>query len=118
MFSLSVQDFQPAANIRSRSLFREDLLTQGRFPDLFREDLSIRRKFLLPETEAPRQHLLSVQSQPWTVAFGGCTFSGDFAGAPLVNTGECPVQSGYLDLNSKGITSISVGVFANMGQLQ
>jgi hypothetical protein len=52
------------------------------------------------------------------VVFGDCNFSGDYAGAPLIRTGECPFQSGGLGLNSKGITSISVGVFANMGQLQ
>jgi hypothetical protein len=52
------------------------------------------------------------------VAFGGCSFSGDYAGAPLVRTGECPFQSGSLELEGKGITSVSVGVFANMGQLQ
>ncbi len=57
-------------------------------------------------------------SIPWTVVFGDCNFSGDYAGAPLIRTGECPFQSGGLGLNSKGITSISVGVFANMGQLQ
>jgi len=46
-----------------------------------------------------------------------CIFSGDSAGV-LTRTGECPSRSGYLNFYSSGITSISVGVFANMGKLQ
>ena len=53
----------------------------------------------------------------WTVAFGGCTFSGDYAGAPLVRTGSCPTQGGYLDLQRKGITSVQPDAFEGMSQM-
>ena len=112
MFSVSVQFFQPAANIRARSLFREDLSIIGRLPDLH-----MSHQDRLPESQAPRQHLLSVQSQTWTLAFGGCTFSGDYAGAPLVRTGSCPTQGGYLDLQRKGITSVQPDAFEGMSQI-
>ena len=56
-------------------------------------------------------------SIPWTVAFGGCTFSGDYAGAQLVRTGSCPTQGGELDLSSKGITLVPPGAFQNMTQM-
>jgi hypothetical protein len=51
------------------------------------------------------------------VAFGGCTFSGNYAGAPLVRTGSCPTQAGYLNLSSKGITSVQPDVFQGMPQM-
>jgi hypothetical protein len=45
--------------------------------------------------------VLSVSSahaaRPWSVQFGGCVFSGDFDGAPIVRTGSCPTQAGSLD---------------------
>jgi hypothetical protein len=55
-------------------------------------------------------------SIPWTVAFGNCTFSGDYAGAPLVRSGSCPTEVGYgwLDLSSKGITSVQPDAFQDM----
>ncbi len=56
----------------------------------------------------------------WDGAASGpdcCIFSGDSAGA-LTRTGECTSASGDVNLNNMGITSISAGVFANMGQLQ
>ena len=56
-------------------------------------------------------------SIPWTVAFGNCTFSGDYAGAPLVRTGSCPSQGGKLDLSFKGITSVQPDAFHNMSQM-
>ncbi len=112
MFSVSVQNFQPAANIRSRSLFREDLLTKGRFPN---PDVS--HQHYLPEKAQASRHLLSAESQAWTVAFGGCTFSGNKAGAPLVRTGSCPTEGGYLDLSSKGITSVPPDAFQDMTQM-
>ena len=112
MFFVSVQFCQPAANIRARSLFREDLSIRGRFPDL-----QMSHQGRLPESQAPRQHLLSVQSGPWTVAFGGCTFSGDYAGAPLVRTGSCPTQVGWLDLSGKGITSVPPDAFQGLPQM-
>ena len=57
----------------------------------------------------------SALAAPWTVKFGGCTFSGDTSGAPLERSGSCPTQSGYLYLNSKGITSVKNDSFAGMG---
>ncbi len=56
-------------------------------------------------------------SVPWTVAFGGCSFSGDYAGAPLVRTGLCPMQGGLLDLSNKFITSVSAGAFDDMSSM-
>ena len=53
----------------------------------------------------------------WTVAFGGCTFSGDYAGAPLVRTGSCPTQGGTLDLQGKFVTSVPPDAFQNMPQM-
>ncbi len=55
---------------------------------------------------------------PWTVQFGGCTFSGDSAGAPLVRSGSCPTQGGHLDLSSKGITSVPEQAFAGMAKME
>ena len=55
---------------------------------------------------------------PWTVALGNCSFSGDYAGAPLVRTGFCPTQNGILDLNNRGITSVpSSDAFQGMSQM-
>ena len=100
--------------MRARSLFREDLSIRRRFPDL---DMS-HQHFLPAESQAARQHLLSAQSQPWTVAYGGCTFSGDDAGAQLVRTGTCPTQGGTLDLTGKGITSVPPDVFQGMTKME
>jgi hypothetical protein len=52
------------------------------------------------------------------VAFGNCTFSGDYAGAPLVRAGSCPTQGGVLDLSGKGITSVPADAFAGMVKLE
>ena len=57
----------------------------------------------------------SALAAPWSRTFGGCTFSGDTSGAPLERSGSCPTQSGYLDLNNKGITSVKNDSFAGMG---
>ena len=57
---------------------------------------------------------------PWEIDFDGCTFSGnltdsaDVSPSPLVRTGDCASSSGYLELSSKGITSVPEDVFANM----
>jgi hypothetical protein len=143
---VSVQVFQPAANIRSRSLFRENFLTRRRFPD---PEMS--RQHLLPaKSQTPRQHLRSCPSGcplstcfydssggcPWTISIGGCTFSGDYAGAPLVRTGTCPLsyfdgtgtcptevqvgcatEGGTLDLSSRGITSLQPDAFQGMTKI-
>ncbi len=114
VFSVSVHSFQPAANIRARTLFRQDLSIRRRFPDL-----EMSHQHLVPaESQAPRQHLLSVESDPWTMAFGGCTFSGNYAGAPLVRAGSCPTQGGTLDLYGKGITSVPANAFAGMAKME
>ena len=52
---------------------------------------------------------------PWSVTFGGCSFSGDYNGAPLERSGSCPTQSGNLWLNNnKAITSVKNDSFAGM----
>ncbi len=53
----------------------------------------------------------------WTLAYGGCSFSGDYAGAPLVRSGSCPTQGGTLDLSSKGITSVQPNAFQGMSKM-
>ena len=58
--------------------------------------------------------LSSALAAPWSVSFGGCTFSGDTSGAPLERSGSCPTQSGTLYLNGKGITSVKNDSFAGM----
>jgi hypothetical protein len=75
-------------------------------------------RHLLPEKSQTSRHLLSAQSQnAWTVAFGGCTFSGNYAGAPLVRTGSCPTEDGALDLSRKVITSVQPDAFQNMTKM-
>jgi hypothetical protein len=68
--------------------------------------------------------LLTVSTaNPWTVEFGGCTFSGDYDGAPLVRMGSCPTApepwaiNNVLDLRSKGITSVQADSFQGMSNL-
>jgi hypothetical protein len=51
------------------------------------------------------------------VTFGGCTFSGDYAGAQLVRTGSCPTEGGDLYLWYKGITSVQSDTFQDMTQM-
>ncbi len=46
----------------------------------------------------------------WTVAFGGCSFSGNGNGAPLLRAGSCPTEVGELHLAYKSITVVP-GVF-------
>jgi hypothetical protein len=58
-----------------------------------------------------------ISSETWTTSFGGCTFSGNYAGAPLVRTGSCPTQGGTLNLDSKGITSVPPDAFQGMTQM-
>ncbi len=56
-------------------------------------------------------------SVPWNLAFGGCTFSGNYAGAPLVRSGSCETTDGALWLDGKGITSVPVNAFAGMAKM-
>ena len=58
--------------------------------------------------------LSSAIAAPWSVSFGGCTFSGDTSGAPLERSGSCP-GGGTLWLTNKGITSVKNDSFAGMG---
>ena len=53
----------------------------------------------------------------WTVTFGGCSFSGNYDGAPLVRSGSCPTQGG-LGFWGRGITSVSADAFADMPALR
>jgi hypothetical protein len=50
-------------------------------------------------------------ARPWGISLGYvgslCTWSGDYDGAPLVRAGSCPYVGGYLNLYSRGITSVS-----------
>ena len=57
-------------------------------------------------------------SIPWTLHFGGCTFSGDLAGAPLVRSGSCPMEGGTLYLPGKGISSVPADAFAGMAKME
>ena len=59
---------------------------------------------------------LSSSAEPFIIAFGGCSFSGDNAGAPLLRTGSCPTQSS-LYLVSKGITELPANAFEGMEQM-
>ena len=63
--------------------------------------------------------LLSIlpEARAWEVEFGPCTFSGPDSGGALVRSGSCPEESGTLDLDNKGITSVPADAFADMGSL-
>ena len=61
---------------------------------------------------------VTCMSIPWTLAFGGCTFSGDYAGAPLVRSGSCPTQAGTLELFSMSIKSVPPQAFAGMAKME
>ena len=62
-----------------------------------------------------RQGYTPALPAPWSETFGGCTFRGDYNGAPLERSGSCPTQSGLLVLSHKGITSVNSDLFAGMG---
>ena len=55
---------------------------------------------------------------PWSVTCGGCTFSGNYAGAPLARTGSCATDCTSLDLEYRAITSMPGDPFADMGALE
>jgi hypothetical protein len=57
-------------------------------------------------------------SIPWTKVYGGCTFSGDYGGAPLVRTGSCPTEGAELYLPGRGITSMQPNVFQDMPKMK
>jgi hypothetical protein len=54
-------------------------------------------------------------ARPWSKQFGGCVFSGDFDGAPLVRTGSGATEGGLLDLADRRITALKSDSFADMG---
>jgi hypothetical protein len=54
---------------------------------------------------------------PWTIDFGGCSFSGNTHGAPLVRAGSCPDQAGCLDLSYNSITLVPSNAFQGMGNM-
>ena len=54
----------------------------------------------------------------WTLAFGGCTFSGNDVGAPLVRSGSCPTQGGTLSLRDSGINSVPANAFVGMAKME
>jgi len=59
----------------------------------------------------------SSTDDPWSVTCGGCTFSGNYAGAPLARTGSCATDCTSLDLEYRAITSMPGDPFADMGAL-
>ena len=61
---------------------------------------------------------VTCMSISWTMAFGGCTFSGNYAGAPLVRSGSCPTEGGTLYLAGKGIKSVPPQAFSGMAKMQ
>ena len=60
----------------------------------------------------------SSEDGPWSVTCGGCTFSGNYAGAPLARTGSCATDCTSLDLRWRAITSMPGDPFADMGALE
>ena len=57
-------------------------------------------------------------SGPWSVTCGGCTFSGNYAGAPLARTVSCGTDCTSLVLEYRAITSMPGDPFADMGALR
>jgi Leucine-rich repeat (LRR) protein len=55
--------------------------------------------------------------RPWKKEFGGCVYSGDLNGAPLLRSGECPTASGELNLNNLGITVLPALSFAGISNI-
>ena len=55
---------------------------------------------------------------PWSVTCGGCTFSGNYAGAPLARSGSCATDCTLLNLSYRAITSMPGDPFADMGALE
>ena len=61
---------------------------------------------------------LSGNEMPWSESCGGCTFSGNYAGAPLARTGSCATDCTDLNLSFRAITSMPGDSFADMGALE
>jgi hypothetical protein len=86
--------------------------------------LALSSLLFLPASSTTGQSAEGEGLGPWTVAFGGCTFSGhkydgpSSQDSPLQRTGECPTHEGELRLHSKGITSLPNTVFKGMSKLK
>ena len=70
-----------------------------------------------PVPSVRADHSRTGHSGPWSVTCGGCTFSGNYAGAPLARTGSCATDCTQLWLEYKGITSCADDAFSDMGAL-
>ena len=71
-----------------------------------------------PVPSVRADHSRTGHSGPWSVTCGGCTFSGNYAGAPLARTGSCATDCTSLDLSNRAITSMPGDPFADMGALE
>ena len=71
-----------------------------------------------PVPSVRADHSTTGHSGPWSVTCGGCTFSGNYAGAPLARTGSCATDCTSLDLRYRAITSMPGDPFADMGALE
>ena len=71
-----------------------------------------------PVPSVRADHSTTGHSGPWSVTCGGCTFSGNYAGAPLARTGSCATDCTDLDLRYRAITSMPGDPFADMGALE
>ena len=71
-----------------------------------------------PVPSVRADHSRDGHSGPWSVTCGGCTFSGNYAGAPLARTGSCATDCIELDLGYRAITSMPGDPFADMGALE
>ena len=72
----------------------------------------------VPSVRADHYERHSSEDGPWSVTCGGCTFSGNYAGAPLARTGSCATDCTSLDLSNRAITSMPGDPFADMGALE
>ena len=72
----------------------------------------------VPSVRADHYQRHSPEDGPWSVTCGGCTFSGNYAGAPLARTGSCATDCTELDLSFRAITSMPGDPFADMGALE
>jgi len=72
----------------------------------------------VPSVRADHYERHSSEDGPWSVTCGGCTFSGNYAGAPLARTGSCATDCTSLDLSYRAITSMPGDPFADMGALE
>ena len=71
-----------------------------------------------PVPSVRADHSRTGHSGPWSVTCGGCTFSGNYEGAPLARTGSCATDCTELDLSNRAITSMPGDPFADMGALE